>query len=86
MVLSNNALYVLDHFGLSERNLPELERSVDIDALARSIRNPTKTAVCNVLDRHGKVVISKGKPVEVGITVENEKQIPKSMRFIKWFC
>ena len=80
--ISEKEKLVLDHFGLEGSDLPNL----DIDALAKQIEDPTKTAVCNVLDRHGKVVISKGKPVEVGITVENEKQIPKSMRFIKWFC
>lgn len=83
--ISNNALEVLAYFGFEPRALPELELIVDIDALAKQIRNPTKVAVCNILDGDGKVVISEGKPAKIGVEVESEKQIPKSMRFLKWF-
>ena len=84
-VISNNAQEVLAYFGLKSRELPALGRIVDIDAMAQHIRKPTKTAVCNILDGEGKVVISRGEPVKVGVEVESEKQIPKSMRFLKWF-
>lgn len=84
-VISNNAREVLAHFGLKSRDYPELERIVDFDALAQHIRNPIKTAVCNILDDDGKVVISRGKPAKIGVEVESEKQIPKSLRFLKWF-
>ncbi len=82
-MISNNAQEVLAYFGLKSRDYPKLK--VDFDEMARQIRNPTKTAVCNIIDARGAVVFSDGKPVKIGVEVESEKQIPKSLRFIEWF-
>jgi len=80
---------VLDYFGLEESDLPELERSVDIEALARHIEEPTKIAVCNIIDRDGDVVVSSGKPAVVyeEVPVKNavKELAKKSLRWLKWW-
>jgi len=87
--ISNDEQLVLDYFGLEEKDFPELARSVDFEALAKQIRNPTKTAVCNVLDGEGKIVADGEGPVRVHIevAVSNAEKIlaEKSLRFIEWF-
>lgn len=89
MALERNQQLVLDHFGLEEKDLPELERSVDIEALAKQIAKPTKVAVCNVLDGAGKVVTNAEGPVRVyrEVPVKNALKIlaEKSLRWLKWW-
>jgi len=79
----------LDYFGLEESDLPELERSVDIEALARPIENPTKIAVCNIIDGDGNVVVSSGKPArvyeEVPVETAAKELEKKSLRWLKWW-
>lgn len=87
--ISEAARKVLDHFGLSDSDLPELERSVDIDALAKQIENPTKIAVCNILDGDGKIVENSEGPVRVyeEVAVKNalKELAKKSLRWLKWW-
>ncbi len=89
IMVSENQQLVLDHFGLEEQNFERLEPLVDFEALARSIREPTKVAVCNVLDGDGKVVTNGEGPVivHIEVPVENyeEELNKKSMRFLKWY-
>lgn len=89
-MLSQNALLVLDYFGLEERDFERLDKIVDWGALARSIKNPTKLAVCNIIDGKGDVVVnSKKRPVKVHVEVPvagHEEELKKqSLRFVKWW-
>jgi len=87
--LERSQQLVLDHFGLEEEDLPELERRVDIEALAKQIAKPTKVAVCNVLDGDGKVVTNAEGPVRVyrEVPVKDALKIlaKKSLRWLKWW-
>ena len=87
--LSGNEQLVLDHFGLEASDLPELERSVDIDALARQIEDPTKLAVCNILNGRGEIIMKDGKPAihHEEVPVKNALKIlaEKSLRWLKWW-
>ena len=87
--ISNDALFVLAYFGLGVRDFSKLERIVDFEAMANSIRKSTKIAVCNILDGKGDVVVNNGKPVRVHIEVAVKDALKelakKSLRWIKWF-
>lgn len=80
---------VLDHFGLDENDYERLSSCVDWESLAKSIENPTKVAVCNVLDGNGEIVMSNGKPTRVfeEVQVENaqEELKKKSLLFVEWW-
>lgn len=79
---------ILDHFGLDDKDAEELDPYVDWEALGRSIEEPTKMAVCNIIDKRGKIVICEGKParvhVEVNIKNYQEKLNKQSLRFVEW--
>ncbi len=76
---------VLDHFGLEASDLPEL----DIEELTRQIENPTKIAVCNVINRSGKIVEDAEGPVKVyqEVPVRNylKELAKKSLRWLRWW-
>ena len=88
-VLSHDVQLVLDHFGLEEKDFEKLDPYVNWVALARSIENPTKTAVCNILDAGGKIVVSNGRPVRVHVEVPVKDTLKilaqKSLRWLKWW-
>lgn len=88
-MLTQNQQLVLDHFGLEEEDFEKLERFVDFDALAGYIRDPTKVAVCNILNGERKIVVNGEGPVRVAVevTVKDYLKIlaKKSLRFLKWF-
>lgn len=87
--LTEDEQLVLDHFGLEEKDFEKLERYVNFEALAKFIRDPTKVAVCNIIDMEGKIVTNREGPVRVHIEVpvENARKelAKKSMRFLKWW-
>ena len=84
-----NKQEILDHFGLAETDVKELGKDPDFEVLAKSIENPTKVAVCDILDGDGEIVISQGKPArvhhEVPVKGYKEKLKKRSLRFIGWF-
>ena len=73
---------ILEHFGLDENE----GRYVDFDALARSLETPTKVAVCHILGKDGKIVISNGKAVKVyrEVQVGSEQEL-KGLVFVEWW-
>jgi len=87
--LSEAVRKVLDHFDLDESDYERLDPNVDWESLARNIENPTRNAVCNILDKKGEIVISQGKPAKVliEVTIENyeEELGKKSLRFVEWW-
>jgi len=87
--ISDNEQIVLDYFGLEESDLPELARSVDFDALAEQIAEPTKIAVCEVLNGKGNVVVNSEGPVRVHVEVPAKNYLKelakKSLRWLKWW-
>jgi len=89
MPISESTRKVLDHFGLDESDVEKLDPFVDFKALAKSIEDPTKVAVCHILDGDGKIVVNYGKPVRVHVEVPIKnalKELAKmSLRWIKWF-
>jgi len=89
MVISESARKVLDHYGLKEDDFEKLDKYVDWEALAKSIENPTRIAVCHVLDIDGKIIVSQGEPIRVHreVTVANAKEElkKKSLVFVEWW-
>ena len=75
---------ILEHFGLDEND--DVGRYVDFDALARSLETPTKVAVCHILGKDGKIVISNGKAVKVyrEVQVGSEQEL-KGLVFVEWW-
>ena len=73
---------ILEHFGLDEN----VGRYVDFEALARSLETPTKVAVCHILGKDGKIVISNGKAVKVyrEVQVGSEQEL-KGLVFVEWW-
>lgn len=81
---------VLDHFGLKETDIEALDPYVDWKALEKSIDNPTKSAVCNILDAKGNIVMSERKPAKVifDVPVANtfkEELEKRSLKFVEWW-
>ena len=80
---------VLDHYGLDEGDFEKLDKLVDWEALAKYIRNPTKIAVCEIIDIDGKIVVSQGEPVrihmEVPVANAEEELKKKGLVFVEWW-
>lgn len=87
--ISGSAQFVLDHYGLEEGDFEQLDKYVDWDALYKYIRDPTKIAVCNILDVDGKIVVSQGGPIrvhkEVAVANFKEELKKKSLVFVEWW-
>ena len=87
--ITEAARKVLDHFGLDENDYQKLDPLVDWEALARYIENPTKIAVCHILDVDGKIVMRNSEPIRVHeeVAVENaEEELKKnSLVFVEWW-
>lgn len=87
--IPNNAKEVLDHFGLEESDFEKLDKYVDFEALAKYIRNPTRIAVCHIIDVDGKIVVNQGEPIRVHeeVTVANpqEELKKKELVFVEWW-
>lgn len=80
---------VMEYFGVDERDVEALGSSVDWGSLAKSIENPTKLAVCEILDKKGQVVMDEGRPATIlwDVPAENpEVELKKKgFRFLEWW-
>ena len=82
---------VLDHLGLkrTRANFDHFDKYIDWEAVDEDIRRPKKDAVCHVLDGSGKVILRKGKPVEVieEVYIDNYEEIlrARSKEFVRWW-
>ncbi len=79
---------ILDHFGLDDKDAAAMDPYVDWESLGKSIEEPTRVAVCHILDGEGEIVMSEGRPatVHVEVPTEYEEELKKrSLRFIGWF-
>lgn len=95
--LSEAVRKVLDHYELEDADFERLDPIVDWESMAKSIENPTKTAVCHTLNAKGEVVMrrfepSLGKPeepaivyVEVHVNNAEEELKQKPLVFIEWW-
>ena len=74
------------------RNFKKYDRFIDWEAYAKNLDNPTKVALCNILDAMGRKVCIDGVPIQVaqeipacGESEATEILKKQSKIFVRWW-
>ena len=62
-------------------NFLNLDKFADWDEVIKI----KKTAICNILDSEGNVVMKDGVVVVVSVEIVNGESLPKHYKFLKWW-
>ena len=74
------------------KNFKKYDKFIDWEMYAKNLDNPTRIAMCNILDGQGQKVCVNGVPVQVAqeILACNESEAAKILKkqskvFVKWW-